>query len=399
LSSAKSIIVQKYGGACLETPEKIKAVAASVAKLSAAGNGVIVVVSAMGKTTDDLVKLAYQVSPSPNRRELDMLLTTGERVSMTLMSMALSDLGCRAISFTGSQAGVMTDGSYSNARIVDVRPIRISEELNRGNVIVLAGFQGVNPETKEITTLGRGGTDTTAVAMAAKFIADRCEIIKEVDGVCTADPQIAPTARALPRVTFAALREMCFWGAKVLHYRSVALADETNVSLFIRRWGSETNATEVVREDRGVEQCQILSVSSHASIEHLEIEAPTLNRAYALFEEHLAKNQLARPQILASAFNNDVTRLMFTGEKESLDTLLRSLNGQNVIRPIKKTLSSVTITCHGAVATDLAAKAMARLDRDGIVVDKVLFTPLSLSVCVLPTQREAAVRSLHTLIN
>jgi aspartate kinase len=399
LSPMKSIIVQKYGGACLDTPEKIKAVAASVAKLSAAGNGVIVVVSAMGKTTDGLVKLAYQVSPSPNRRELDMLLTTGERVSMSLMSMALSDLGCRAISFTGSQAGVMTDGSHSNARIVDVRPIRISEELNRGNVIVLAGFQGVNPETKEITTLGRGGTDTTAVAMAAKFIAARCEIIKEVDGVCTADPQIAPTARALPRVTFATLREMCFWGAKVLHYRSVALADETNVNLFIRRWGSETRITEVAKEDREMEQCQILSVSSHANIEHLEIEAPTLNRAYALLEEHLTKNQLAHPQILASAFNNDVTGLMFTGEKESLDTLLRSLNGQNVIRPIKETLSSVTITCHGAVATDLAAKAMAQLERDGIVVDKVLFTPLSLSVCVLPTHREAAVRSLHTLIN
>ena len=399
MSAVKTVIVHKYGGASLETPEKIKSIAASVAKLSAAGNGVIVVVSAMGKTTDGLVNLAYQVSPSPNRRELDMLLTTGERVSMALMSMALSDLGCRAISFTGSQAGVMTDGSHSNARIVDVRPIRISAELDRGNVIVLAGFQGVNPETKEITTLGRGGTDTTAVAMAAKFMAARCEIIKEVDGVCTADPQIVPTARGLPRVTFAALREMCFWGAKVLHHRSIALADETNINLFVRRWGSETGVTEIVKENREMEQSEILSVSSHAVIEHLDIGAPTLNRAYALLEEHLAKNQLARPQILASAFTDDVTRLMITGEKESIDTLLRSLNGQSVIRPIKKPLSSVTITSHGAVATDLAAKALSRLEREGVVVYTVLFTPLSISVCVLPTQREAAIRSLHTLIN
>jgi hypothetical protein len=148
-----------------------------------------------------------------------------------------------------------------------------------------------------------------------------------------------------------------------------------------------------------MEQCRILSVSSHANIEHLEIEAPTLNRAYALLEEHLTKNQLARPQILASAFDNDVTRLMFTGEKESLDTLLRSLKGQRAIRPSQHTPSSVMITCHGAVATDLAAKALARLERDGVVVEKDLFTPLSLSVCVMPTQREAAIRSLHTLVN
>ena len=161
------IIVQKYGGACLETPAKIRAVASSLADLHSRGHRVVAIVSAMGKTTDELVKMAYQVSPHPNRRELDMLLTTGERISMSLMSMALSDLGVPAISFTGSQAGVMTDESHSSARILDVRPIRVREELDRGRIVVLAGFQGVNPVTKEITTLGRGGSDTTAVAMAA----------------------------------------------------------------------------------------------------------------------------------------------------------------------------------------------------------------------------------------
>jgi aspartate kinase len=178
------IIVQKYGGACLETPAKIRAVASSLADLHSRGHRVVAIVSAMGKTTDELVKMAYQVSPHPNRRELDMLLTTGERISMSLMSMALSDLGVPAISFTGSQAGVMTDESHSSARILDVRPIRVREELDRGRIVVLAGFQGVNPVTKEITTLGRGGSDTTAVAMAAALKAECCEIIKEVDGVC-----------------------------------------------------------------------------------------------------------------------------------------------------------------------------------------------------------------------
>src|ERR1700741_5064534 len=186
------IIVQKYGGVCVATTEKRRAVTRRLADLHGRGHRVVAIVSAMGKTTDELVKMAYQVSPTPNRRELDMLLTTGERVSMSLMSMALSDLGVPAISFTGSQAGVMTDDSHSQARIVDVKPIRVREELERGKVVVLAGFQGVNPVTKEITTLGRGGSDTTAVAMAAALKAESCEIIKDVDGVCSADPHIVP---------------------------------------------------------------------------------------------------------------------------------------------------------------------------------------------------------------
>jgi aspartate kinase len=199
------IIVQKYGGVCLETPAKIRAVARGLADLHGRGHRVVAIVSAMGTTTDQLIQMAYQVSPTPNRRELDMLLTTGERISMSLMSMALSDLGVPAISFTGSQAGVMTDDSHSSARILDVRPIRVREELDRGRVVVLAGFQGVNPATKEITTLGRGGSDTTAVAMAAALKAERCEIIKEVDGICSADPRIVPDAKPLRRVDFVSL--------------------------------------------------------------------------------------------------------------------------------------------------------------------------------------------------
>src|SRR3954465_4373867 len=203
------IIVQKYGGACLETPEKIRAVAGALAQLHGRGYRIVAVVSAMGKTTDELVRMAYQVSPHPNRRELDMLLTTGERISMSLMSMALADLGVPAISFTGSQAGVMTDDSHSSARILDVRPIRVREELDSGRVVVLAGFQGVNPATKEITTLGRGGSDTTAVAMAAALNATCCEIVKEVDGVCSADPRIVGHSKFLHQLDFASLSEMC----------------------------------------------------------------------------------------------------------------------------------------------------------------------------------------------
>src|SRR3954451_12535028 len=238
-----SIIVRKYGGACLETPAKIRAVARSLADLHGRGHRVVAIVSAMGKTTDQLIKMAYGVSLAPNRRELDMLLTTGERISMALMSMALSDLGVPAISFTGSQAGVMTDGSHSSARILDVRPVRVREELDHGRVVVLAGFQGVNPATREITTLGRGGSDTTAVAMAAALKAQRCDIIKEVDGICSADPRIVPDARPLREVDFASLSEMCFWGAKILHYRSVELANSQNVPLVLKQWNGVKRST------------------------------------------------------------------------------------------------------------------------------------------------------------
>src|SRR5580698_5462590 len=195
------IIVQKYGGTCLETPAKIRAIASGLADLHRRGHRVVVIVSAMGRTTDELIEMAHQVSPHPNRRELDMLLTTGERISMSLMSMALSDLGVPAISFTGSQAGVMTDESHSSARILDVRPIRVREELDRGRIVVLAGFQGVSPATREITTLGRGGSDTTAVAMAAALRAERCEIIKEVDGIYTTDPRTVGSARKLSAIS------------------------------------------------------------------------------------------------------------------------------------------------------------------------------------------------------
>src|SRR5579864_8418528 len=240
------IIVQKYGGVCLETPAKIRAVARALADLHGLGHRVVVIVSAMGKTTDQLIQMAHQVSPTPNRRELDMLLTTGERVSMSLTSMALSDLGVPAISFTGSQAGVMTDDSHSAARILEVRPVRVREELDRGRIVVLAGFQGVNPVNKEITTLGRGGSDTTAVAMAAVLKAERCEIIKEVDGICSADPRIVSEAKPLRVLDFASLSEMCFWGAKVLHFRSVELAQSRNVPLVLRKWGSTDHATQVM---------------------------------------------------------------------------------------------------------------------------------------------------------
>ncbi len=395
---SKSIIVQKYGGACLETAEKLRAVATALADLHARGNKVVVVVSAMGKTTDELVKMAYQVSPHPNRRELDMLMSTGERISMSLMSMALSDLGVPAISFTGSQAGVMTDDSHSSARITDVRPIRVREELERGRVVVLAGFQGVNPMTKEITTLGRGGSDTTAVAMAAVLKADRCEIIKEVDGVCTADPRIVAGSRPLRKLNYESLGEMCFWGAKVLHFRCVEMAQSQNVQLVIKKWGAAADSTLVMKEVNDMETGKGLSVNSLVRVEHVEIDSSSLNQGFEKFSTHLKQNSLPWPQLLASAYDGGKTRIMLTSDSEALDALTRTLEKSKELRHHRATLSAVTITCQGAVNSDLPLRALQILSHHSIHADKYILSPHSISVFIAPEQRESAIKALHSLL-
>jgi aspartate kinase len=393
-----AIIVQKYGGACLETPEKIRAVARDLANLYRRGNRIVVIVSAMGKATDELVRMAYQVSLQPSRRELDMLLTTGERISMSLVSMALSDFGVPAISFTGSQAGVMTDDSHSSARILDVRPIRVREELDRGRIVVLAGFQGVNPATKEITTLGRGGSDTTAVAMAAALQAKCCEIIKEVDGVCTADPRIVADAKSLRQLDFASLSEMCFWGAKVLHFRSVELAQSQNVPLVLKKLGGAEHSTQVMREVVGMESGKVLAVNSIARIEHVEIDSADLNQGFEKLAWHLKQCGLSWPQLLASAYTDGKTRIMMTSDSESLDTLLRTLETSKDLRQQRQALSSVSVTCFGGVSSDLPFKAIQVLQHHGIIADKYVLSPHSVNLIVPVESREAAVRALHSLI-
>jgi len=228
-------------------------VAQRIVATKAAGNDVVVVVSAMGDSTDELIDLAQQVSPNPPGRELDMLLTAGERISMALLAMAIADLGVEARSFTGSQAGVITDGAHGRARIIDVTPGRIRGAIDKGYVPIVAGFQGVSQDTKDITTLGRGGTDTTAVALAAALGASVCEIYTDVDGVFTADPRIVPTARRLETVTYEEMLELAANGAKILHLRSVEYARRFNIPIHVRSSFSEREGTWVIsdRSDEG----------------------------------------------------------------------------------------------------------------------------------------------------
>ncbi len=390
------LIVQKYGGMCLATPEKLQRVAAKVAERHKAGHPMIIIVSAMGKTTDELVKLAYSVSQEPNRRELDMLLSTGERVSMALLSMALKDLGCEAISFTGSQAGVLTDGSHSNAKIIDIRPTRLADELKKNRIVVLAGFQGVDPQSKEITTLGRGGSDTTAVAMAATFKAEACEIIKEVEGICSADPHQVKGTKCYPEVSHDALLDMCFWGAKVLHYRSVELARNLDVPLSIRFSEDHKRGTYVRHEVNMFEQQQVLAVNSHKEVHHFEVpDAPTMAAGWKILSDLLEKHRLAWPQILAATHENGALRAMYTSDNEHLVSVTRAIADARNIRELRKPMSSLSLTCQGSVASNLGEKVVMALDAAGIPVAKVLNSPLSLTVVVDQKHREKATEILH----
>src|ERR1039457_17263 len=242
---ALNLIVQKYGGSSLADADGIKRVAQRIVASRKAGHGVVVVVSAMGDTTDELHDLALEVSPLPPGRELDMLLTAGERISMALVAMAIANLGFEARSFTGSQAGVITDSVHGKARIIDVTPGRISSALADGAIPIVAGFQGVSQDSKDITTLGRGGSDTTAVALAAALKADVCEIYTDVDGVFTADPRIVPTARRIPWISYAEMLEMAACGAKVLQLRCVEYARRYGMPIHVRSSFSSREGTLV----------------------------------------------------------------------------------------------------------------------------------------------------------
>jgi aspartate kinase len=260
-------VVQKFGGSSVANAESIKRVAARIVATRSAGNEVVVVISAMGDTTDELLDLAQQVSPNPRPRELDMLLTAGERMSAALLAMAINDLGADARSFTGSQAGVITTGTHGDARIIDITPGRIVSALADGDIVIVAGFQGVSQTTKDVTTLGRGASDTTAVALAAALDAAYCEIYSDVDGVFTADPRIVPGARRIPEIGYEDMLELAANGAKILHLRCVEYARRENVPVHVRSSFSDRPGTWVkeLNEEDDMEQPLITGIAHDRS--------------------------------------------------------------------------------------------------------------------------------------
>ena len=312
------LIVQKYGGTSVADPDRIRAVAEHIVRTHERGNQVVVVVSAMGKTTDDLVRLAHDVSQQPHGREMDMLLTAGERISMALLCMAIMDQGVHAVSFTGSQAGIVTDTVHGKAKILEVKGDRIRETLATGAVAVVAGFQGISTE-KDITTLGRGGSDTTAVALAATLGGEVCEIYTDVSGVFTADPRVVPEARKLPRVSFDEMLEMAATGGRVLMLRSVEFARNYNVPVHVRSSFTWEPGTWIVEEDPNMEHAIISGVIHDISEAKVTI-AQVADRpgvAASLFRA-LADEQVNVDMIVQNVSTAGHTDISFTVPKDDL---------------------------------------------------------------------------------
>lgn len=269
--SSSSLVVQKYGGSSVSSPEKIKQIAQRIIATAKQGVGVAVVVSAMGDTTDDLIALAQKVSSCPHERELDVLLSAGERISMALLSMALRDMGHAAISFTGSQAGILTDTSHTRARILEIKPVRVKEALARGKTVILAGFQGVSSE-KEITTLGRGGSDTTAVAMALALNADRCEVLRDVAGIYSADPKLVPGAVRFEKLPIDLVFEMAVRGTQAMHVRALEIARERKFPLYVGHSQKE-EGTMILPSMDALELPKVVAVTSMQGLVRMVFDA------------------------------------------------------------------------------------------------------------------------------
>jgi aspartate kinase len=280
-----SVIVQKYGGSSLANVEKLKKISEMIAVVKNTGNDVVAVVSAMGKTTNSLIEMAKEISPSPTRREMDMLLSTGERTTMALLCIALNELGVDAISLTGSQAGIITNDRHNDARVIEVRPVRVQDELEKGKVVVIGGFQGVSYK-RDITTLGRGGSDTSAVALAAALNAERCEIYSDVDGVYTTDPNILKEAKHLPEVSYQQIQEMAEAGAKVMNAQAVQFAKEAKIALYARSTFNPGNET-IIREITTKELSGVLAVVYEREVIRIFVNNPgKIEWVIKFFEEH-----------------------------------------------------------------------------------------------------------------
>ncbi len=400
------LVVQKYGGSSVGSAERIKRVAERIVATRKDGNEVVVVVSAMGDTTDHLMDLAQQVSPAPPPRELDMLLTSGERISNALVAMAISTLGAQARSFTGSQAGVITDSAHGRARIIDVTPGRIRAALDKGHIALVAGFQGVSQDTKDITTLGRGGSDTTAVALAAALDADVCEIYTDVDGVFTADPRIVPNAAKLDTITYEEMLEMAASGAKVLMLRCVEYARRYGVPVHVRSSYSDLDGTIVQgsMEDLTMEQALITGVAHERGEAKVTVTAaPDLPGVAAKIFRTIADAEIDIDMVVQniSRAAEGKTDITFTLPKADGPTAVAALNArQDAIgfdqiifndHVGKVSLIGAGMRSHpGVTATFCEALAAA-----GVNIDIISTSEIRISVLVRDVELDTAVRALH----
>jgi aspartate kinase len=384
-ASRAGTVVMKFGGTSVADVGRLQAVARRIVAAREAGNRVVAVLSAMGDSTDDLVRLAHEISPRPKARELDMLISVGERISCSLCAMAIHDLGHEAISLTGSQAGIVTDTAHGKAKIVDIRARRIHEAPDAERIVLVAGFQGVSTDY-DITTLGRGGSDTTAVALAAALGAEACEIYTDVDGVHTADPRIVPNARKLHAVSYEEMLEMAASGARVLQLRSVEFARNHEVKLHVRSSFSEADGTWIRKEDARMLEKALISGVTHTLEETVyRVEgaaAAQLFEALAAAGVNVVLVVQTGPEIVFSAPERDETEA--------------ALEGLGVGWSARDDLGQVSIVGAGMRShPGVAAKAFSTLDGLGIKTEIVTTSPIKIACFILREQVEGAVRALH----
>lgn len=412
-----SLIVQKFGGSSVADAEGVKRVARRVVDTQKAGNDVVVVVSAMGDTTDELLDLAAEVTSNvvPSR-ELDMLLTAGERISTAVLSMAINDLGAKAQSFTGSQAGMITDGVHGSARLVEVRPDRIRESVEAGNIAIVAGFQGMNRQSGDITTLGRGGSDTTAVALAAALNADVCEIYSDVDGVFTADPRIVPTAHKLDTITSEEMLEMAANGAKILHLRSVEYARRFNLKLHVRSSFSDLEGTIVVPEESAeltpihlkeipLEQPLISGVAHDRTRAKITVvgvpDVPgSAAKVFGLINE--AKVNLDMIVQNVPTDRPGVTDISFTLDQAQGPTALKALEAAQAELGFQEVIYNESVGKLSLVGagmktnTGVSFTFFEALSAAGVNIDMISTSEIRISVITELSKLDEAVRAVHT---
>ncbi len=400
------IIVQKYGGTSVATTERIQAVADRVVRAKEDGFDVLVVVSAMGDSTDDLLAMAHQVTPTPEPRELDMLLTSGERIAMALLAIAINARGCRAASYTGSQAGIITDTDHGRAKIVEIRPTRIKESLDEGNVVIVAGFQGLSHQY-EITTLGRGGSDTTAVAMAAALEAEVCEIYTDVEGVFTADPRLEPNARKVDIVSYEEMLELAAAGTKVLASRSVEYARRHGVRVHVRSSFSDEQGTWV-REvtDQDMEQALISGVALDNDEAKVTLdEVPDRPGVAAAVFKAVAEEGINVDMIVQNVSHHGATDLSFTVPLADVPRL------NNVVESVVAKIGAVSFTVDDSIAKlslvgagmkshpGVAAEMFEALAAEGINILMISTSAIRISCVIRKEDSERAVRAVHAMFN
>lgn len=397
-----ALIVAKFGGTSVASPERIQMVAKRLIARKQAGNDVVAVVSAMGKTTDELVGLAASLNDNPPAREMDRLLSTGEQVSMTLLAMAIEARGYRAMSFTGRQAGIETDGTHEKAKIVRVHNERIMEALQAGFIPVIAGFQGIDANG-DITTLGRGGSDTTAVAVAWGIGADVCEIYSDVDGVYSADPRICPRAHKLSEVSYDDMLELSSAGAGVLQMRAVEFASKYNVVIHSRSAFTDTEGTYIKEGCDMMEEAVITGIAHDKSEIKFTVRGlPDTSGIAAKVFSALAANNICVDMIIQNISEDGVTDISFTcpgADKsracETLDLIMDDIEGKGFV--VDENIAKVSLVGTGMKSVPgVAARAFATLGENKINILAISTSPIRLSVVVEGTQMAAAVRCLHT---